>query len=301
MDGQKAMVFFGTSILDGDGAVSKQWGGVNPANNSPANYDQLGFPSAYAQSLTTQVAVLNFGVGASAAMNLWAMSGTSPDWITNTEDVALQKATISKLLKWFDITTVYDPNNDTESTLIGCYYNFSSTARASNPKIKVYGIKVPNGGVKEDGTTTAYSSGGLDAKYADMDTALSNGWIHGIWDLQEGTKVFPDLGTQYSGTTTSSGSMTTLNDSGATWQRNQWTNSFVNIGGTKKLISSNTRTQLTFATFASSVLSGTAYSIEGNTSGDQLHPNTVGQAYLGALLKQRIDATESIPYFTRTQ
>jgi hypothetical protein len=114
--------------------------------------------------------------------------------------------------------------------------------------------------------------------------------------------IYPDLGTQVTSTTTSDGSTTVLNDSTATWGKNQWVNSWVSVGGVKKVISLNTRTQLTFGAMAGSVLSGTAYLILGNTSNDGIHPNSVCQKQnIAPQFKAELARIGfGIPYFTRT-
>ncbi|MBS1729124.1 MAG: hypothetical protein JST51_20580 [Armatimonadetes bacterium] len=229
-------------------------------------------------------------------------SGTSPDWTTNAEDIALQKGTLARLMTYFDICIAYDPNNDSLSTLPGCIANFSSAMRSANPKLRLYTIKVPNGYTNESGALTAYDTGNLDPKYAVYDAALASGYTHGILNLQESAgKEYQNLGVQATGTTDSAGTMTTLNDSTATWTKNQWVGSFVTVGVQTKAISGNTRTQLTFATMLAAVGSGVSYSIGGNTSPDGLHPNRVGQLRLAANFKTEIDKLEAIPTFTRTQ
>ncbi len=301
LSGQKSLIFFGTSIFDGDGSAPHMQGGVNPSNNVPQNYDLLGFPNAYGQALTNSVPVMNFGVGASSCSRVWASSGTQPDWVTNNEDIALQRGVLSQLVKWFDICVGYDVQNDNLSTFGECVYNFSTRLRSSNPALKLYACKVPNGYTNESGVTTPYDSAGLDPKWAVYDAAVSSGLFHGMISVREsGVDIFADLGTQYSSTTTSTGSMTTLNDSNATWYRNQWVSSFVSVGGTKRLITGNTRNQLTFNAFASVVGSSVAYTIEGNTTGDGLHPNEVGQKRMASNFKIAIAAYENIPYFTRS-
>ena len=133
---------------------------------------------------------------------------------------------------------------------------------------------------------------------------VTNGYWDGMMTNREdiNTKFFVDAGVQLSSTTTSNGTTTSLIDSGQNWLNAQWTNSWIKIGGVKQVITGCVGTTMTFNAFAGAVNSGTAYTIEGNTTSDQLHPNTYGQWRIADNLEAQLASKGiSIPYFTRTQ
>jgi hypothetical protein len=299
LDNQKSFIFFGTSIFDGDGSASHRQGGVDPSNNTIANYNLLGFPSVFGEMITNSVPVMNFGVGASKFSHIWSGVSADSNW-SSVERISLQRGIVGSIAKFFDYCIPYDVNNDSNATFNECIYNFVGTIRSSNPGIKVYACKVPNGHVDVTGTLVPYNTN-LDTRWSMYDAAVTSGLIHGVLNVREpGQNIYVDLGVQVSGITTSAGTTTTINDSGASWLKNQWINSFVTVGGFKRLITANTRNQLTTTAFGSAVGNGVAYSIEGNTSGDSLHPNDFGQRRLAANFKAAIGTFESIPYFSRT-
>ena len=301
LDGQKAVVFFGTSILDGDGSSGFMQGGVNPSNNVPANYNLMGYPCAWAQHLSRSTAVLNLGVGASAMWRDWSNNATDLSWSTN-ESRTLARYCFAKIASWFDVCVAHDVHNDgfSSSTYSEVLKNFTDVIRESNPSLKLISCRVPNGYIDISGSTVAYDSS-LDVRWATQDQMVVNGyWDRAISVRESGDNKFPDLGIQVSSTTTALGTATSLVDSGATWLQNQWVNSWVKIGGVKKLISSNTRTQLTFGAYGSAIVTGTPYTIEGNCSHDGLHPSTVGQFRMGDNFDTAIQAVITIPKFVRT-
>ncbi len=242
----------------------------------------------------------NLAVGGSAAQNWWSLFNPSTTWPTNIESINVQRDIVQKLVQYFDIAFFYDTNNDQITYLQESLYNFVTAVRSANPKLKVYGCRVPNGGINISGGNVAYNAG-LPAKWQILDDAVTAGLMHGVLTVCEpGQNQYQDLGVQVSSTTTSNGSTTTLNDSGQNWKRNQWVGSWVQVGGVKKTISGNTPTQLTFAAFAGAVNTATAYTIEGNTSDDLLHPNQFGQGRFADNFKTAIDAVETVPYSIRT-
>lgn len=304
MDGQISFLFVGTSILDGDGNMSSYVnGGVNPANNSMRNYDLLGWPCAYLQDLANQVPGLNLAVGGSAMGSLWSDTAADYAWTTTTP-LSWERLLLSKIAQWVDVVIINDVHNDggISAAYADVCKNLSNIMRAANPAVKMFGCRVPNGYVDIAGATQAYTAS-LDARWTAQDNLASAGYIEGMLNIRTDlvTKIYPDLGTQVSSTTTSLGTLTTLNDSGAQWIPGQWVNSWVSVGGVSKLISSNTRTQLTFAALAGAVLSGTAYLILGNTTADGTHPNSLCQkSNLSPNFKTQIGQYVTVPYFTRT-
>lgn len=84
--------------------------------------------------------------------------------------------------------------------------------------------------------------------------------------------------------TASSGSATTLVDSGANWATNQWANSQVRIvagtnAGKTSIISSNTATTLTFATMTTAIDSSSVFVIEGDDNALYLMGNNAVTLY----------------------
>lgn len=300
-NGQKAVFFDGTSIMSADQLSGFKQGGVDPANNTIKNYDFSGVPAQWAQDITRSIPTLVCGLGSSAMWRVFSDNATDGSWST-AESITRQRANWARFARWFDVFIAKDVHNDSSAT--GTYASilqtFTNTIKALNPHIKVYGVRVPNGYVDIAGSTVAYSSS-LDVMWSAQDAMVAAGYWDGMLTIREnGDSKFPDTGVQVSSTTTSGGSTTTLNDSGATWLTNQWVGSWVNVGGTKKLITANSRTQLTFDAFGGAVGSATAYGIEGNTSADGVHPNQYGARYLASKFDTAIQAVFPIPKFTRT-
>lgn len=301
-DGQKAVFFDGTSIMSADQLSGYKQGGVDPANNTIRNYDFSGFPGEWAQDVTRSIPILVCGLGSSAMFRVFSDNATDGGWST-PEPITRQRANWARFAAWFDVFIAKDVNNDNSAT--GTYASilqtFTNTIKAQNPHIKIYGVRVPNGYVDISGSTQAYNTG-LDARWTAQDAMVTAGFWDGMLTVREsGDSKFPDNGAQVTSTTTSNGSTTTLNDSTATWVAGQWVGSWVEVGGVKKKINANTRTQLTFDAFAGAVNTATAYIIHGNTSDDGLHPNKYGARYLATKLDAAIQAVYPIPKFTRTQ
>jgi hypothetical protein len=300
LDGQKSVMWFGTSICDGDGQATHSAGGVDPANETPACYDLLGYPCAWAQKLSRSTPCLNLAVGASAMYVDWSNVAGDISWSTN-QSISLSRRISAQLAGYFDVIVAHDVHNESGSeAYTTTIKHFVDAMRVANPQAKIISCKVPNGYVDINGTNQPYSTG-LDTNWNNQLALVTSGYFDAQISVRDtGVDQYPDLGTQVSGTTTSNGSTTTLNDSGATWLVNQWANSWVQVGGVKRMISSNTRTQLTFAAFASAVNTATAYLILGNTSGDGLHPNMVGQIRMGDNFDTAIQTIINIPKFVST-
>ncbi len=301
LDGQKSVMFFGTSIVDGDGSNGFMQGGVDPTNNVPANYNLIGYPCAWAQHLSRSTSVLNFGVGASAMFRDWSNNATDLSWSTN-ESRSLARYNFAKIASWFDVVVCSDVHNENaaSATYASILKNFTDTMRQANPTIKIIGCRVPNGYVDIAGVTVAFDTS-LDARWSAQDQMVTNGyWDRMITVCEPGNNKYPDLGVQLSSTTTALGTTTTLVDTGQAWLTNQWTNSWVNTASGKRLISSNTRTSLTFSAYGAVVASGTSYTIEGNCSYDGTHPGTFGQFRMGNNFDAAIQTVLTIPKFTRT-
>lgn len=299
--GQKAIIAMGTSIRDGDGAAGYRNGGVNPANNSMNNYDTIGWPSRFGNKLSRSVPVLNFGVGASSMYGRFNSAAAAGSWAPSYAAYCNQRLALAKYCSWFDLLIADDVNNE-PGGFTDTLYDFTRIIKEPNPALKIYGVREPNGGVTITGSTVGYS-GSLDTRWANEDDMVTNGYWDGMMtNVEDVNKYFLDAGAQVSSTTTSNGSTTTLIDNTQTWLRNQWSGSWVMIGGIKKSISGNDVNTLTFSAYAGAVNSGTAYTIEGNTTSDQLHPNTYGQwRFADNFVAQLASKGISIPYFSRTQ
>lgn len=301
LSGQKATMFTGTSITQGTGDNSSMQGGVDPAGNTFANYDLIGWPCRWAESLTKSAPCLNFAVGASAARSLWSPSGN--DW-GSSSDAALSREVVANLAQYFDFFQVHDPQNDNISTMRAAVETSIRMVRAANPAIKVFSVRVPNGGPTMAGGNTAYDSASLDPKYAVFDTLFAEKKIDFQLDLRiDAANTFVTRANIESGTTTALGTTTTLIDTTKSWRTNFYAGQWVEIAGVKQLISANTATTLTFSAYGAAVASGVSYVINGNTSSDQLHPNTYGHRVMGA---ERFEAEQlrvgmNIPSFTRTK
>lgn len=302
--GQKAIIAMGTSIRDGDGSGLFRQGGVNPANNTMSNYDLPGWPNRFGGKLTRSVPVLNFGVGASTLYGRWSPDTAANSWMVGGYPAFNnQRLLLAKFCSWFDLLIADDVNNDSTGTFPDSLYHFTRFIQEQNPTIKIYGVREPNGGIDISGATVPYG-GGLDTKWSNEDSMVTNGYWDGMMTNREdiNTKFFVDAGVQLSSTTTSNGTTTSLIDSGQNWLNAQWTNSWIKIGGVKQVITGCVGTTMTFNAFAGAVNSGTAYTIEGNTTSDQLHPNTYGQWRIADNLEAQLASKGiSIPYFTRTQ
>jgi hypothetical protein len=299
LDGQKATMFTGTSIIDGEGDGSSMQGGVDPAGNTFANYDNSGWPGRWAQSLTKSAPYLNFAVGASAAVSLWNPSGN--DWGSASAG-ALSREIVAQLAVYFDFFGVHDPNNDALGTLAASLDNCIRMVRSNNPSIKIFCVRVSNGGTTMAGGNTAYN-GGLAAKYAVYDPFLANKKIDYQLDLRiDAGDLFATKANIDSGTTTALGTTTTLIDTTKNWFRNSLVNQWVEIAGVKQQITANTPTSLTFTAYGAAVGAGTAYVINGNTSYDQLHPSSYGHRVMAAAFEaEQLRVGMNIPSFTRTK
>jgi hypothetical protein len=303
LDGQVSILFFGTSILDGEGDSPERQGGVDPANNSMYNYDMLGFPCRWAQKLTNSTPVLNLACGSSAMFD-WFSNASTNNWAATDNALTLSKLMLSKFGQWFDICIANDVHNDNGlGTYQDSLYNFTRIMRSQNQNLKIYGAYQPNGYTDITGTPVAFSAA-LDTLWTQQLAMVTAGYWDGMLNMRgDGTKLYLDSGTQVTSTTTALGTTTTLIDSGQSWRLNQWANSWVSIAGVKKLISQNTATTLTFAAYGAAIGSGTAYLILGNQTGDGIHPNAFMQR---TVLPTKFDtelssAGISIPRFTRTQ
>lgn len=304
LDGQKGFVFFGTSILDGDGAIEYRQGGVNPANNTPANYDQLGWPSAFAQNLSNSVPVFNFAVGGSAALSTFSDNPTDRAWSTDA-NINNIRYILSEILPFSDVLVFFDVHNDSGATApyADILQKGTEKIRRIAPSIKIFGCRVPNGYTDITNTFVPYNAGGLDPRWTAQDAMVTNGYWDGMLSVRDpGVNEYPDKGPQVTSITTSDGSTTTLNDSTATWLNNQWVGSWVSVGGVKRAITANTRTQLTFAAMGGAVLNATNYLILGNMTADGTHPNANCQrTMLPTNFKMSLSNTGmDIRYFSRT-
>lgn len=304
LDGQVSIIFFGTSIRDGQGDNVQRQGGTDPTNNTMFNYDMLGWPSRWSQALANSTPSLNLACGSSSMWG-WFSNDTANNSLLNDVTLTNSKNNLSKYCSWFDYMIVNDVQND---SAVGTYqdtlYQLTRICRSQNQNLKIYGAYEPNGYTDITGTPVAYTAA-LDTLWNAQAAMVTNGYWDGMLNMRgDGTKLYLDSGTQVSSTTTNNGTTTTLIDTGQTWLINQWSNSWVSVGGIKKLISGNSITQLTFATpYAGPVNSGTAYLILGNQSGDGVHPNgfrqrTVAPAKFDSELAA---AGITIPRFVRTQ
>ena len=300
LSGQKATMFTGTSIIQGTGDNNNRQGGVDPAGNTFANYDLIGWPCRWAESLTKSAPVLNFAIGGSGAVSLWNPSGN--DW-GSSSDAALSREVVANLAQYFDFFQVHDPQNDNISTIRASLETAIRMVRASNPAIKIFSVRVPNGGPTMAGGSTAYDSGNLNPKYAIYDTLFTEKKIDYQLDLRiDAANTFVTRANIESGTTTALGTTTTLIDTTKNWVRNFWVNQWVEIAGVKQRITANTATQLTFTAYGGAVASATAYAINGNTSDDQLHPSTYGHRVMAAAFEtEQLRVGMNIPSFTRTK
>jgi hypothetical protein len=300
LSGQKATMFTGTSIVQGTGDDDNMQGGVDPAGNTFANYDLIGWPCRWAESLTKSAPCLNFAIGASGAVSLWNPSGN--DWGSASAG-ALSREIVSDLAVYFDFFQVHDPQNDNISTIQASVENCIRMVRSKNPSIKVFSVRVPNGGPTMAGGNTAYDSGNLNPKYAVYDTLFAAKKIDYQLDLRiNAGNTFATLANIESGTTTALGTTTTLIDTTKNWRAGYWVNQWVEIAGVKQLISANTATTLTFSAYGAAVASATAYVINGNTSSDQVHPSTYGNRVMAANFEaEQLRVGMNIPSFTRTK
>jgi hypothetical protein len=300
LSGQKATMFTGTSITQGTGDSYRRQGGVDPAGNTFANYDNVGFPSRWAEALTKSAPCMNFAVGASGAVSLWNPSGN--DW-GSASDAALSRELVAQLAQYFDFFQVHDPQNDNVSTIRASLEAAIRMVRANNPAIKIFSVRVPNGGPTMAGGSVAYDAGNLDPKYAVYDTLFAEKKIDYQLDLRiDGGNTFATRANIESGTTTALGTTTTLTDSTKSWARNFWVNQWVEIAGVKQRITANTATTLTFTAYGAAVASGVSYAINGNTSDDQLHPSTYGHRVMAANFEtEQLRVGMNIPSFTRTK
>jgi len=302
LDGQVSILFFGTSILDGDGDTPERQGGVNPTNNSMYNYDMVGFPSRWSQKLTNSTPSLNLACGASSMFE-WFSNDAANNWAATDNALTLSKLMIAKFAQWFDICIANDVHNDSVGTYQDTLYQFTRIMRSQNQSLKIYGAYMPNGYVDITGATVAYDTG-LDVRWTAQAAMVTAGYWDGMLNMRgDATKLFLDSGTQVTSTTTALGTTTTLIDTGQAWRINQWANSWVEIAGVKKLISANTATTLTFAAYGGAIASATAYLILGNQTGDGTHPNAFMQrTVMPAKFDTELSAAGiSVPRFTRTQ
>lgn len=299
LSGQKSFMFLGTSICDGDGDGSGLQGGVNPANNTYRNYDLIGWPNRFGQRADVNIPVLNMAVGASALAKLWG-NGTTANW-ANTELIELQKRLILKLAQYFDYFIGYDVHNDPVGEFPDALQNFTSELRAANPGIKIYGCRVPNGGLQQNGSTTAYNSASLDPKWTLLDAMVTNGYWDGMLTVREsGDDKYPTLADLATFTATG-GSTTTIDLSTATWFRNEFGSAYVTVDGETRTITSNTRTSITVNSAFSASTSGKAVTILGNCTYDATHPSVRGHKRMAELFRAQVVANmPDVPMFTST-
>lgn len=299
MDGQTAFMFLGTSIFDSDGDGENRLGGINP---SPAptirNYDLPGWPSRFSQAQDVSLPSLNFAVGASSLARLWS-NGVTANWAA-TELIELQKRLILKLAQYFDYLIAYDVHNDPLAELAHSLQNFTSEMRAANPGLKIFGCKVPNGGLLANGTTAPYASGSLDPKWALLDAMVSNGLWDGMLSVREtGAPEYPTLADQLTFTATG-GSTTTIVLSTANWMPNWYINQYVTVDGETKRITSHDRTTMTVDSPFSASTAGKVAVVLGNTTYDGTHPSALGHRHLGPTrFRSQVQALlPEVRYFT---
>jgi len=308
LDGQKAVLWLHTSLGDGTGGPLGAGffaGGVDPTpTQSMFNYDQCGYPSAWAQLLTNSTPVLNISTGGSSMFQQWS-SDPANNWASSDTALSSSRWMMASVGQYFDYCIAQDVVNDGGglATYQNTLYQFTSMMKGENPKIQIYGTYEPNGYVDITGTTQAYQTAS-DALWTLQAGMVTAGFWAGMLNMRgDGTKLYLDSGTQVTSTTTANGTTTTLIDTGQSWITNQWVNSWVSVGGVKQVISSNTPTSLTFGAMAGAVNSGTAYLILGNQTADGLHPNAFCQRSVmpGRIDTQFAAAGIVIPRFTRTQ
>jgi hypothetical protein len=301
LDGQRATMETGTSIKQGTGDGGSILPGVDPAGNTPRNYDLIGYPCRWAQALTKSAPCLNISIGASSLSSLWGQ--THNDW-ANPSDHALSAELIVKLSPYFDYFGLHDPNNepDVPNHLVACE-NAIRSIRQASPGIKIFSVRLPNGGADSAGNTSAYNAATLDPRYANLDALFAAKKIDYQLDLRSGgSNEFVVTADIESGVTTALGTTTTLVDTSKNWLRNFFVGSQVSIGGVPKVITSNTSTTLSFSALGSAVASGTPYSILGHTTGDRTHPNAHGIRVLANNFEsEQMRVGMNIPSFPRTK
>lgn len=311
---QGAILFFGTSIAHGiPGDANQNKGGVNPfgtgtdwtaVDSNTLRY--IGWPSIASCSKTAGFPALNFGTGASALQNLFNEdSSISTSWRASDADWECQRMLLARLAQFFTAVIAMDVHNDqvsTDAQYLAACRNWTSYFRPANPKIKIFGARVPNSGVDIGGTSNAYPAA-LDAKWAIQQQMVTEGWWDGLLDLNitDAGKTFPILADRYTGTATSA-TTTVITDTTKSWKFNELYLAWVDVNGfARAQIVANDATSFTVnAAYGSAPTVGTSYAIKGNTSNDLTHPNLFGHEKIAAKFLEKIQATAAaIKVFTR--
>ncbi len=298
LDGQMALLGFGTSIPAGETDASAVPPGVNPGQILPAYYDHVGYLSRFAQALDSQVPTLALAVGGSALGNVFS-DGTSSDWVANPTQLAVQRSFYSQLARWFDVVLINDVNNDPPGDYPAIVSRFCQEIRRGNPYARIYGQKVPNGGLFYDGNSSPYTTY-LDSLWAVQEAAVASGEMDGILNLRQGGPTFPVLPDVAVSTIASvAGNTITVNGLDAFAQ--SLVGSYVTVQGrgSDVLTANDGNAVTTNGLFTPQV--GDPITIKGNTSRDLLHFNAQGARWAAGRLKTEIQRVEpNFPFFSRS-
>lgn len=311
---QEAVIVMGTSIPFGETQESRaigfsasefgtgtDWSAITWDCGQP-----LGWPGWASTTNNFAFPCFNLAIGASALLNTWNESGAAGTWdvgVSTYADYIYQRWIFSLLGRYFTVFIAQDVHNDndTVANYRQACYSFTSDILRVNPRIKIFGARVPNGGVDFTGTNQAYAAGLAD-RWAVQEEMVANGWWAGILDLRlNGQNPFPNEGTIWTGVL-GSGSTTTQMELGSPLlQTGQFTRAWVTIGADRRIISTCRRSFFQISTALSGApAAGTAVTIEGNWAGgaagtDMVHTTAYGAKRMGELFHSEI--VKYIPTF----
>jgi len=313
-DNQESVIVMGTSIPFGETQEARSANfGTAPFGTgtdwSAITWDAgqpLGWPGWASTTNNFAFPCWNLAIGASALLNTWNENGAAGTWdvgVSTYSDYIYQRWIFSILANYFTVFIAQDVHNDNDTDDIyrQAVYSFTNDILRSNPRIKIFGARVPSGGVDFSGTTQSYPAG-LANRWAIQQEMVDNGWWHGILDLRlNGNNLFPTEANIYTGVL-GAGSTTTQMELGANlFQTGQYTRSWVTIGADRRIISSTRRSNFTINTaLGVAPAAGTAITIEGNWAGgtnglDMVHSTAYGAKRMGDLFHSEI--VKYIPTF----
>lgn len=289
--GQKAILWFGTSIFNGQNVGGFDPGNVNPSPFVPANMDGIDLGSFFADDLSISCPVLSLAAGATSLVDTW---GTSPALGDNGSAVNARKI-IYELVKYFDYVVMHDVHNDPyDANWQAAYQLCCTTLHLGNPNVKIIAARPPLDVVGITGVTTGAGNAN-DSKWSYVQGLLNTG-ISGIdayFDLRESGNVLwamlPDR--LASGTCTANGSTTTVVDTVNPHLCNTLVYSWIEFtsgpnNGLKRIIGNNDIQgapgviTLT-AALPNATAIGDTYKILGNTSGESDGLNGLHGVYWG--------------------
>lgn len=311
---QEAVIVMGTSIPFGETQEARSigfgttefgtgtdWSAITWDTGQP-----LGWPGWASTHPTKAFPCWNLAIGGSALLNTWNETGAAVTWdvgLSTYSDYIYQRWIFSNLARYFTVFIAQDVHNDNDTVdnYRQACYSFTNDILRANPRIKIFGARVPMGGVDFNGSTVAYAAPLAD-RWAVQEEMVTNGWWKGILDLRlNGLNPYPNEGTIYSGTL-GSGSTTTQMELGSNlFQTGQYTRAWVTIGADRRIISTCRRSFFQINTALSgSPSAGTAFTIEGNWAGgtngaDMVHSSAYGAKRMGDLFHSEI--VKYIPTF----